>query len=450
MHLAQHHFQAQNRYFEESIRAAVDHLFFRPYGCSAVALDEEALLNGTASVVHARGIMPDGTPFHFPEQDPTPAPLEIAGAFGPTDQRKLLCLVIPGLRAGAPNCAPVGAAPDDSLRYRATTVHAMDETSGSDERAITTAEKNFRLALEPEDTPGLVSMPVSRIRRDSTGGFIVDGDYVPPCLRIGASKDLLESLHQLIEKLEFKAESLTSDRADPSAGIAQYGSREIGSFWLAHAIHQSLGPLRHHLSSRGAHPELLYTELARLAGALCTFSLASNPREVPPYDHDDLGTTFAKLDEHIRQHLDIVLPQGAISVPLQPYVTSGGEVKEFLHVAEVRDPRCFGPSDWILGVSSKRSASVVRDEVERNVKVGEAKRVIAITRTAGVPGLGLTYLPSPPAEINPRVGSAYFRIAREGPLWTALQDSPKRQFGAFVPTELQQDTEFELLVLLDS
>jgi predicted component of type VI protein secretion system len=86
--------------------------------------------------------------------------------------------------------------------------------------------------------------------------------------------------------------------------------------------------------------------------------------------------------------------------------------------------------------------------VDRNVKVGEAKQVGRIIKTAGVPGLGLTYLPSPPSELNPRVGSAYFRIDRAGPLWTSIQDS--KMFGAFVPPELQQETEFELLVLLDS
>src|SRR5438552_13880277 len=32
------------------------------------------------------------------------------------------------------------------------------------------------------------------------------------------------------------------------------------------------------LESRRAHPEQLYTELARLGGALCTFSLDSDPR----------------------------------------------------------------------------------------------------------------------------------------------------------------------------
>ena len=75
MHLAQHHFQAQGRYFEELTEYALSSLFFQPYGLVRCELDGDALLNGSAALTHARGIMPDGLPFHFPEDAP-PAPGE--------------------------------------------------------------------------------------------------------------------------------------------------------------------------------------------------------------------------------------------------------------------------------------------------------------------------------------------------------------------------------------
>jgi type VI secretion system protein ImpJ len=447
MHLAQHHFQAQNRYFEETIRAAVDHLFFSPYGCAAVALDEEALVNGTAVVTHARGIMPDGTPFNFPDEDPLPSPIEVASRFGPTDQRKRLALAIPALRPGTGNCAEADAPSNEWRRYRSVTLTATDETSGGDARPISTAEKNFRLVIDPEADDSIVSMPIAQIRRDSTGKFIVDPAYIPPCVRLGASKPLMQALERLIERLESKAESLTSDRPDGSLAIAQYSSREIGSFWLAHAIHQALGPLRHQLATRSSHPEALYTEMARLAGALCTFSLTSDHRAIPPYDHDDLERCFGGLERHIREHLDVVLPAGCLSFPLEPYVSSSGKVLQHIRIGKVSDDRCFGSAEWVLAVHSERRASTIRAEVERNVKVAEARDVGSMIGASGVSGLPLTHLPSPPSELSPRVGSEYFRITREGKLWSSLQDS--RVLGLYAPPELQ-DAEFELLVILDS
>ena len=44
MHLSQHHFQAQRRYFENSIHFALSHLAFAPYGIGAAELDADAIV----------------------------------------------------------------------------------------------------------------------------------------------------------------------------------------------------------------------------------------------------------------------------------------------------------------------------------------------------------------------------------------------------------------------
>src|SRR5882762_4719466 len=72
MYLGPHHFQAQSRYFEDSIRFVAESLWPETYGLAGIALDEEALGNGTVSIVHVRGIMPDGVVFHIPESDAPP------------------------------------------------------------------------------------------------------------------------------------------------------------------------------------------------------------------------------------------------------------------------------------------------------------------------------------------------------------------------------------------
>jgi type VI secretion system protein ImpJ len=76
MHLAQHHFQAQSRYFEASAAFALSRLFFKPYGFIQLNLDEEAIREGSIAVLEARGVMPDGLAFDFPQGDPLPTPLD--------------------------------------------------------------------------------------------------------------------------------------------------------------------------------------------------------------------------------------------------------------------------------------------------------------------------------------------------------------------------------------
>src|SRR5690606_17604037 len=147
-----------------------------------------------------------------------------------------------------------------------------------------------------------VTMPIARIRRDGSGHFVYDPEYIPPTLRVGGSARLVELLSRLVSILEAKADALMSERGAASP-TGERGTGEIASFWLSHAVHSSLGPLRHHLQSGEQHPEELYVELARLAGALCTFSLTSDPRAVPLYDHDRLDECFSGLDRDIREHL---------------------------------------------------------------------------------------------------------------------------------------------------
>ena len=83
-------------------------------------------------------------------------------------------------------------------------------------------------------------------------------------------------------------------------------------------MNSAQAPLRHLLVAKRGHPEELFSELSRLAGALCTFALDSHPRDLPLYDHADLSTGFDKLDRHIRAHLEIMVPTNCISIPLTP------------------------------------------------------------------------------------------------------------------------------------
>src|SRR6202795_1652712 len=83
MYLGPHHFQAQNRYFEDSVQFATASLWFQAYGLSGYQLDAEALRNGTLSLIHARGLFPDGLIFHMPEFDPVPQPRPVADLFSP-------------------------------------------------------------------------------------------------------------------------------------------------------------------------------------------------------------------------------------------------------------------------------------------------------------------------------------------------------------------------------
>jgi type VI secretion system protein ImpJ len=438
MHLGPHHFQAQSRYFEDSIQFATSSLWFEPFGLIGIEVDTEALANGTISIVNARGIFPDGLPFHMPECDSLPAPRSIAELFPPTRDTLTVLMAIAPRQSDGLNCA-LSEAEADGARFVAQTRAFHDENTGRDEKPVQLGRKNFKLLLDIEPADGYLTMPVARIMRDGRGHFIPDPRFVPPVIQISASERLMTMLRRLIEILEDKSASITGARKSQGKTLAEFSTREIANFWLLHAVNSSLTPLRHLGFSKRGHPEELYVELARLGGALCTFALDSHPRALPLYDHQHLDDCFDALDLHIRTHLETIVPTNCLSIPLK-------RTRDYFWEGAITDQRVLGRSRWVFALQSRAGEAEVIARAPQLVKLCSSQFVGELVKRA-LPGAALTHLPVAPAAISARVDMQYFGVSKAGPCWDHIVQS--RQVGVYVPGELPEP-ELELLVILES
>jgi type VI secretion system protein ImpJ len=439
MYLGPHHFQVQSRYFEDSIQFAISSLWFASYGLAGLELDADALHNGTASLLHARGILPDGLIFNMPESDALPEPRAIADLFPPTRDSITALLAIPPRRPDGLNCAlGESGATNGKTRFVAESRVLHDENTGLDERPVNLGRKNFRLLVDPEPAEGLLTLPVARIVRDGSGHFAYDANFVPPVVQLGASTRLMLLTQRLIEILDEKSATIGRS-AGGQAGHAEFSTREIANFWLLHAVNSAAAPLRHLLVAKRGHPEELFLELSRLAGALCTFALDSHPRDLPLYDHMNLSEGFEKLDRHIRAHLETIVPTNCLSIPMRA-------AGDYFYEGEVSDQRCLGRSRWVLAVRAGLGEAELMTQVPRLIKVCTPPFVRELVKRA-LPGMALTHLPVPPPAISARVETLYFGINRSGPCWDHLAQT--RQVGMYVPGEFP-NPEVEILVVLDT
>jgi type VI secretion system protein ImpJ len=389
-------------------------------------------------VIAARGIMPDGLPFSFPA-DPAPAPLRVAELFSPTQSSHLLLLAVPAEAPGRANCVLDTNGAQPTVRYSAQPLDVVDETTGMDVRSVQFARKNFRLMLDTDAADGWVTLPIARIQRDGAGRFIFDASHMSPSLRLGASRSLRELVARMVEMLEARAAAVMAERTGAGTGT-DYAAREIAGLWLLHALNAATPPLRHWLRTNAAHPEQLYLHLSQLAGALCTFALTSNPRDLPAYDHDEPEGCFRALELHIRRHLDVILPSDAITLPLQP-------AGESVLTAPVTDRRCMDPgAHWFLGVRSSMPAGELVNRTTRLVKICSAKFIARLVKEA-YPGLGIEHVAAPPAELSPRIGMQYFAIGRTDPCWKSIVESG--EVGLYVPAAIVEP-ELELKVVLEA
>src|ERR1700722_1658801 len=345
MYLGPHHFQAQSRYYEDSLDFVTVNLWRDAYGFAGLQFDSDALRNGTFTLTHAHGLFEDGLAFDLPGSDPAPAPREFRALFSPVADHLTMHLAVPASLPEGRNTSLDNGAPA-ATRYQSTEQILPDENTGRDEKPIKVGRKNLQLLGEAEVTDQLVSLPVVRIVRDGSGRFEADQAFVPPCLSLSASGYLTAMLRRLIDILDDKSAVFSREQQQRSGQFeAGMSSRHVAQYWFLHALNSSVSTLRHFLLTRHVHPQELFREMSRLAGALCTFGLEVHPRSLPAYDHQELGARFAALDEHIRRHLEIVMPSKAIKIPLN-------QVETFLYQGEIQDERCIGPARWILEISS--------------------------------------------------------------------------------------------------
>ena len=437
MYLGPHHFQAQSRYFEDSLDFVTASLWRDAFGFAGLQFDADALRNGTLTLTHARGLFEDGLAFDLPGSDSTPKPREFSALFSPVADHLTMHLAVPvSLRDGQNTSLENSIA---AVRYHGAEQKLPDQNTGLDEKVIQIGRKNLQLLAEAEVSDEYVSLPVVRILRDGSGHYESDPTFVPPSLSLSASATLTNMLRRLIEILDEKSTVFTQEQQQRN-GVFQAGmsARHVAQYWFLHALNSSVSPLRHILLARHLHPQELFREMSRLGGALCTFGLEVHPRSLPGYDHRDLGSCFAALDEHIRRHLEIVMPSKAIKIPLKP-------VESFLYNGELNDERCIGPARWILEIQSPIGEADLIARVPKLTKMCSARFVLELIKRA-LPGLPLNHLSVPPPQIAARVESQYFAVNRSGPCWEHILQT--RQIGVYVPAEIPSP-ELSLIVLLD-
>ena len=436
MHLGPHHFQTQSRYFEDTLWFLSSNLRQDPWGFLHYSLDTEAMRNGLAILSFGSGILPDGLIFDLPDCDQLPEPAHLNDLFSSIDSEITLYLAIPPRQDQGLNCDQGGGS---NTRYSAVERTLRDDSVGQGESTVSFARKNLVLLSQAQLSSDTVSFPIARVFRDGNGGFASDPEFIPPCLRISASEGLVMLLHRLAQAIEEKITSTRSMRQGSGGFELGTSALDVANYWFLHALCSSLPALRHHLQDRRSHPEEVYLDLARLAGALSTFALESNQEEIPAYRHRDLTGTFKEMDALIRRYLEVVSPSNSVTLQFR-------KADSYIFAADVKDERCLRRSRWIFGIRSQLNDSIILRLTPKLVKVCSAEGVTKLVERA-LPGLELMHLPVPPPALHAQADMHYFSVSLSGACWQHILQT--KQVGVYLPGDLG-DATFDLTVILET
>ncbi|HEV2522646.1 MAG TPA: type VI secretion system baseplate subunit TssK [Candidatus Acidoferrales bacterium] len=432
--LTPQHLQTQDRFIESTFQFRLEALNFRPWGFADLRIRHEALSEGNFAISRAVGIFPDGLPFEIPGSDAAPAPKPLAQFFDADQQSIDVYLAIPSEREKGLNVSVTKQNVD--TRYSAEVVDVRDENTGANEKPVQFARKNFRFLLEGESREGSMALRIARVRR-TAGALELDTTFVPPLLNIAASDYLVSILRRLVEILAAKSSILSGKRRQKSQNLADFTSADIANFWLLYTVNSHFPVLRHIYETRKGHPDTAFRILTSLAGALTTFSMKFQPRDLPSYDHDELSSCFTELDEKLRELLETVVPSNYISLPLKL-------VQQSIYATTIDDDKYLVGTKMYLAVNADMPEADVIKRVPQLIKVCSASQVEHLVRAA-LPGLQMTYLPRPPGAIPVKLAFQYFALNQAGPAWEAIGKA--RNLAAYVPGDISKP-QLELIILL--
>lgn len=429
------HLQVQDRFLEDTLQFQIGALSFRPWGFSRLRIDQQALASGQFAVSEASGIFPDGLLFDVPASDPGPAARSIADAFDPDQEFLDVSLAVPRMRVPGVNVSSNGR--DSDARYRAEYAMVRDENTGQAEKPVQVARKNLRILFEGESQEGNSALRLARVQRTPAGLYQLAPHFVPPLLDIAASDYLVAIVRRLVEILTARSSSLSGTRRQKNQSLADFTASDIASFWLLYSINSHFPVFRHLFETSGGHPESLYSAMLSLAGCLTTFSLTIHPRDLPDYDHDDLGGCFTALDEKLRLLLETVVPSNFVSLPLKM-------VQPSIYATALAEDRFLEKTRMYLAITCDISPADVISKAPYLVKICSATHIEHLVRQA-LPGVPLTHVPSPPSSIPAKLKYQYFSLDQSGPAWEAV--SRARNFAAYIPGDLP-NAQAELVILL--
>jgi len=433
--LTPQHLQLQDRFFESVLEFKLGALKYCPWGFAELQIDHQALSAGNLALARAVGLFPDGLAFEIPDSDAAPGERRIEQSFGPDQTTLEIFLAVPQHRDHGLNVS-VGQKTGDA-RYQAEIALSRDENTGLAEKPVQVARKNVRLLLEGEPLQGNTILRLGRVKKTETGLYQLDPQFIPPLLDISASEYLVAILRRLVEILAAKSSTLSGTRRQKNQSLAEFTAADIANFWLLYTANSYLPVMRHIFESKKGHPEGLYTTMLALAASLTTFSSTLQPRDLPNYNHDNLGACFTDLDEKLRLLLETVVPSNFVSLPL---VLS----RPSIYSAALANDKYLQNTRMYLAISADLSEADLLRRVPQLVKMCSATHIETLIRQA-LPAMQLTHVPSPPGSIPIKLNYQYFSLNQSGAAWEAVQRA--RNIAAYVPGDIP-NPQLELIILL--
>jgi type VI secretion system protein ImpJ len=441
MTLDPHHFQQWERHHRFDLDMRIRSLMPLAWGFAALDLDREALANGQVRLRSCRGITQDGLYFDCPGNHTLPQTQAVKEHFPPASDRLRVYLALPAEQARGRNIQLTGSPENRPTRFTVENITLTDDNTGSTEREIGVCTPNLRIVFGNDSLDDYTVLQFAEVVRAQDGTYSLSEKFVPPCLAIGASENLMRLLRQVLELLIAKSDALSERRRQQTAAQGELTATEVTAMGILQIINSFIPQIRYQYAAAASHPEEIYIELVSLAGQLLTYApdMDLRPADLPTYDHAGSGDCFAALAAILLRLLDTVLSANFVRIPLERQTDSQW-------VGRIQDQRLFVGAHFYLAASGEVPERKMVDELPLRMKVSGAEEIATLINAA-LPGLPMTHTSRPPAGLPLRPGLQYYHLEKSGRLWDSIVRS--NNVAIFVPADFKA-VRFELMAVTSS
>jgi len=416
------HFQQQDHYHEERLHRTAGLLHPYAWGVIGLAVDRDALANDSLRLLELSLRFPDGELYSAPGGDELPDAIDLS-QLPQSVQTVIYHAALPGFKPYGANFSANGTDAAHAARFRQLDRDTPDLYTQAASAHLTFLRKTVRLVSDGEPLDAYVHVPLLRLRRAATGGFELDGTFVPPSLTIKSAPLLFLQLRRLLDALQAKVSALYGHHREPSKNVIEFRSGDMSSFWLLHTASTAGATLSHYFHHPALHPERLYEQLLALAGSLMTFSKSWTLADLPAYNHGDPGPAFSTLHQIIRELLDTVISSRYFAIALR-------EVKPSYWHGMLDSQKIDDKTTFFLAVSGDMPASELVDVVPLRLKIGAPDDVEKFVLSA-MPGVRLVHAPQVPAAVPVRPDAVYFTIEAKGQMYERMLQA--QSISIYVP-----------------
>jgi len=415
--LRPHHFQANDRHWNELV--ALQQRLDQPvgYGLHSVTISNEALQQGVLEIrglkirLKEGSIISDETAdVHRISLPPSAATLLQQG------QDVSVFVAVPMHREGQSNVATGDQGGD--ARFRERVLETSDESAGGDRQPLRLRDFNFRFLFSTDDRNGFETLPIAKLRRSSQGdeSIVLDRDYYPSVLSIQAWPELAAIVRRIHDDVASRMKALGQQIREKRISFSSQTQGDLQKMMMLQSLNQAAGELAVLAFAPGMHPLTVYTALCRIIGQLSIFGPELIVRDVPHYDHDALAPLFQWAHKRIRELIFSIKDD-----EFQQRFFTGTVAHIGMRVQ--LEPEWFGPEwEWYFAVNPVNCS---HDECLRILKggvdwvLGSVNQVEQLF-TLKAPGVTLKKLKQLPSAL-PAANWLYFSIIRDNDAWKNVQ-----------------------------